>query len=306
MPPRIPPLPLSLRLLSAPVRPNPPLRPAIPLLALTRSYATPQKKNPNTQRKKVQRQHFRQYDLKDADQYSLYEAVRYLRAFEVGYDPASVKYELAVKLHAQKNGPTIKNRVKLPKPVKTDFRICVIAQGKHAEAALKAGAVIAGTDEVFEKIKAGKIDFDKCIAHEPCYSLLQKARVAPILGPRGLMPNPKQGTVVTNPAASIKDLIGAHDYRERMGVIRMAIGQLGFTEGELAKNIQAFMTSVKKDVAAMQHKTEKTIVEVVLSSTHGPGFSLSGKLKPSEEESATPKLPLLADQLGPHRLAAMA
>ena len=78
--------------------------------------------------------------------------MRYLCAFEVGQDPVGTKYELAVKLHAMKNGPTIKTMVKLPKPVKTDIKVCVIAEGAAKEAALKAGAVAAGTDEIFEQV----------------------------------------------------------------------------------------------------------------------------------------------------------
>ena len=78
--------------------------------------------------------------------------MRYLRAFEVGHDTVHTKYELAVKLFAMKNGPTIKHRVKLPVPVKTDARVCVIAEGKAKEDALKAGAEIAGTTEVFELV----------------------------------------------------------------------------------------------------------------------------------------------------------
>ena len=97
------------------------------------------------------------------------------------------------------------------------------------------------------------------------------------------MPSPKFGTVVSNPASAIKELTGKYDYRERLGVIRIAIGQLAFTEVELAKNISAFMESVKKEIAMLQARTEKEIVEVVLSTTRGPGFSLSGAVKPEVE-----------------------
>lgn len=97
------------------------------------------------------------------------------------------------------------------------------------------------------------------------------------------MPSVKFGTVVANPAAAIKELTGKSDYRERLGVIRAAIGQLGFTEQELSKNIQAFMDSVKKEIGVLGSRTEKAIVEVVLSSTNGPGFSLNRELTPKRE-----------------------
>jgi len=146
---------------------------------------------------------------------------------------------------------------------------------------LSWGAVVGlthGSSQI--KNSARNLPYTHIIAHEKSYNLLMKARVASILGPRGLMPSPKLGTVVTNPAAAIKELTGKSDYRERLGVIRLAIGQLAFTEVELAKNISAFMTSVKKEIALLQGKTEKSIVEVVLSSTRGPGFSLNGELRP--------------------------
>jgi len=80
--------------------------------------------------------------------------MRYIRAMEVGRDPVATKYELHVKLRTQKSGPTIKSRIRLPKPVKTDMRICVIAEGKQAEAARQMGAVLVGTEEVFEKVQS--------------------------------------------------------------------------------------------------------------------------------------------------------
>lgn len=120
---------------------------------IIRHYAAPpQKKSPTNAKKPPQRSSFIQYNQNDADKYSLKEAVRYLRAFEVGQDAIRTKYELAVKLFAMKNGPTIKHRVKLPVPVKTDARVCVIAEGKAKEDALKAGAEVAGTTEVFELV----------------------------------------------------------------------------------------------------------------------------------------------------------
>lgn len=158
------PIPVSLLAATTP-RPHslPPifLLPSLPPTALqSRSYANPpQKKAASNVKRRPQRTSFVQYDLKDADQYSLAEAVRYLRAFEVGRDPVSTKYELAVKLHAMKNGPTIKTFVKLPKPVKSDIKIGVIAEGAAKEAALKAGAVMAGTDEIFELVSFAVFTF---------------------------------------------------------------------------------------------------------------------------------------------------
>jgi large subunit ribosomal protein L1 len=127
-----------------------------PLVCLqTRSYASPaQKKPPSNKKHKAARSHFAVTDLSAVDQFSLVDAMRYIRAMEVGRDPVATKYELHVKLRTQKSGPTIKSRIRLPKPVKTDMRICVIAEGKQAEAARQMGAVLVGTEEVFEKVQS--------------------------------------------------------------------------------------------------------------------------------------------------------
>lgn len=97
-----------------------------------------------------------------------------------------------------------------------------------------------------------------------------------------MMPSPKAGTVVPNIRAAMKDLRGKSDYRERMGVIRMAIGQLAFAEGELQKNIKAFVDQLKKDFGALSHRADKSINEIVLSSSHSAGFSLSGEFRTLE------------------------
>lgn len=114
----------------------------------------PPKKTKDKKDKKKQRTDFVQHDLRDMQQFSLIEAMRYIKAMEVGRDPAQVKYDIAVKLKTPKNGPQLRDRVRLPTPVKTDTRICVIAEGKAADDARRAGAVLAGTEEVFEMVCA--------------------------------------------------------------------------------------------------------------------------------------------------------
>ncbi|PWW78361.1 ribosomal protein L1 [Tuber magnatum] len=220
-----------------------------------------------------------QHDLTDALQFSLTEAMRYIRAMEVGRNPLSVKYDLAVRLRTPKTSAIIRNRIRLPTPVKTEKRVCVIAEGEHAEAARQAGAAIVGTEEVFEQIRNRNLDFELCIAHEDSFKALVATKLAKVLGPRGLMPSPKFGTVVKNTGAAIRDLVGRSDYKERMGVVRLAIGQLRFTEAQLAENIKTFMSHLRKDIAALDNVT-KSIHEVVLSSTHSSGFTLNGQIAP--------------------------
>ena len=199
----------------------------------------------------------------------------------MGRKPTSVKYELALKLKTLKNGPVVRNRLRLPHPVKTDLRVCVIASpdSKFAESARAAGATLVGEDEIFETIRNGRIEFDRCICQTDSYAKLNKAQLGRVLGPKGLMPSPKLGTVVKDPSLLVRDFIGGAEYRERLGVVRMAVGQLGFTPEQLARNIKTFMESVKKDMGLLSDRANKDIAEVVLSSTNGPGFSLNGEFR---------------------------
>lgn len=244
------------------------------------------KKLVEKRKKRKPRTTFRQYDLSDGEQFALCDAIRYIRAFEVGRAPTSVKYEISLKLKTLKNGPVVRNRLRLPHPVKTDLRVCVIAppDSKFAESARAAGAALVGEDEIFEAIRNGRIEFDRCICQTDSYAKLNKAQLGRILGPKGLMPSPKLGTVVKDPSLLVRDFIGGAEYRERLGVIRMAVGQLGFTPDQLARNIKTFMESVKKDMGLLSDKINKDITEVVLSSTNGPGFSLNGEFKNSKSD----------------------
>lgn len=192
-----------------------------------------------------------------------------------------------------KNGPVIRNRFQLPHPVDTNARIGVVAdpESKHGRAAKLAGAVVVGEDTIFDAVKAGRIEFDRLLCHQDSLAALNKAGVARILGPRGLMPSPKTGTVLRDVAQAVKESVGGSEYRERMGVLRLSIGQLGFTPEEMQRNIKALMDQVKRDCAGMSDRIAKTVHEVVLSSTRAPGFSLNGTFRsaqslPTQELSA--------------------
>ncbi|KAI5270442.1 ribosomal protein L1 [Aureobasidium subglaciale] len=239
------------------------------------------KELPTSQRKKKSRTTFINHDLKDAIQFPLVDAMRYLRATEVGRVPTSSKYELHLRLKSLKNGPVVRNRIRLPHPVKTDLRIAVICDPNSAAAtaAKKAGATLVGEEAIFDAVKEGRIEFDRCLCHQDSLAKMNKAAMGRILGPKGLMPSAKTGTVVKDVAASVQDMVGASEYRERLGVIRMAIGQLGMTPEELSRNIRSFIENVKKDMAGMSDRISKDIHEVVISSTNGPGLSLNGDLR---------------------------
>ena len=175
----------------------------------------------------------------------------------------------------------VRNRLRLPHPVKTDLRIAVICppDSPQARTAREAGASVVGEEQVFDAVKDGRIDFDRCLCHQDSLSKLSKSGVARILGPRGLMPSAKLGTVVKDVGASVRDMVGASEYRERLGVVRMAVGQLGFTPEEMQRNIRAFVEGVRRDIGALSDRISKEVHEVVLSSTNGPGLSLNGEFR---------------------------
>lgn len=211
---------------------------------------------------------------------------RVLRAVEVGQPPASVKYELHINLKTARNGPVIKNSIRLPHPVQSDWQIAVICpEGSEiARDATAAGAVAVGEETLFDAIRQEKINFDRLICHEDSEKALNKAGLGKILGPKGLMPNKRMRTIVPDVVKSMRDSAGAADYRERQGVVRMAIGQLGYSPDQLKNNIKVLLNKIKAECAEISEEVHKEVHEVVLSTTNGPGLSLNGKLKDAEEQ----------------------
>jgi large subunit ribosomal protein L1 len=135
---------------------------------------------------------------------------------------------------------------------------------------------MVGEDNIIDAIKEGKIEFDRLVCHEDSIAKLNKTGLGRVLGPRGLMPSTKTGTVVKDIASTVRDMAGGSEYREKLGVVRLAIGAINFTPDMLQKNIKAFMEQLKKDLAGLSDRINKELHEVVLSSTSSPGFSLNG------------------------------
>ena len=227
--------------------------------------------------------HLLEYEL----DLSLISPSRYIRAFEVGQAPMSAKYDLAVRFRTLKNGPTVRNRLRLPHPVNTSLRIAVICppDSSAAASAKLAGASLVGEDTIFDAVKAGRIEFDRCICHPDSTQKMQKAGLGKVLGPRGLMPSTKLGTVAKDVAGSVRNMAGGSEYREKLGVVRMAIGQLGFTPEEMQRNVRTFMQEILKDLGTLSDRVNKEIHEVVcplmfiipntpLKNSHEPGFYL--------------------------------
>ncbi|KAK0652367.1 ribosomal protein L1-like protein [Cercophora newfieldiana] len=280
-------------------------RPAISTIPnfLLPSVATPQirhasgsggggmRKRP--EKPKKQYKLFRSYDQSEQQKFSLCDAMRYLRAFEVGKPPSGAKYEVHVKLRTEKAGPVVRNRIRFPYPVSSDTRIAVICpeDSPVAAEALQLGAVVAGQESLFESIKNGHFAFNKLICHTESEDALKKANVGKLLGPKGLMPNKRHGTITSDLKKTINDMVGTDEYRERNGVVQLAIGQLGFTPQMVADNLKVVMERMKKDMdAIVDNGHTKHLDEVVLSSTHGPSFSLNGKFNPTEDNVTVEQL----------------
>ena len=160
----------------------------------------------------------------------------------------------------------------LPNGTGRSVRVAVFARGALADAARKAGADVVGAEDLVEEVQKGNIDFDRCIATPDMMPLV--GRLGKVLGPRGLMPNPKVGTVTTDVAAAIQGAKGGSvEFRvEKAGIIHAGIGKASFTEQALAENVRAFTDAVMK---AKPSGAKGTFVKrVSLSSTMGPGLRI--------------------------------
>ena len=145
--------------------------------------------------------------------------------------------------------------------------------------AQNAGASLIGEETVFEAMKEGRIEFDRLLCHIDSLTKLNEATLGRILGPKGMMPSLKTGTVTKDITGAMRKLAGGREYREKLGVVRCAVGQLGFTPKEMQENVRAFIGEIKNDIALLSDRVQKDIHEVVLSSTNAPGFSLNGDFR---------------------------
>ncbi|ORY72163.1 50S ribosomal protein L1 [Pseudomassariella vexata] len=241
-------------------------------------------------KKKRKQQRFKEYKFavpSKAEQFSLCDAMRYLRAAEVGRPPTSVTYEVSLKIRTIKNGPVVRNRVRLPYPVKNDTRIGVICPENTnlVHDARQAGAVAFGEASLFKLIKENpnNLPFNRLICHQDSVPALNKAGLGRILGPKGLMPSLKTNTITKSIKGMMTEMVGAETYREKIGAIRMPIGNIQFNPKQLSDNIKTLVMQVKGDIEAMEDRVNKDLIEVVLTSTNGPGFSLNGGFLPTDE-----------------------
>lgn len=151
-------------------------------------------------------------------------------------------------------------------------RVAVFARGAKADEAKAAGADIVGAEDLVEIVNSGKIEFDRCVATPDMMGLV--GRLAKVLGPRGLMPNPRVGTVTMDVASAVKGAKGGSvEFRvEKAGIVHAGVGKASFTEQALVENIKAFVESVIKAKPAGAKGTY--LKKVALSSTMGPGVKV--------------------------------
>jgi large subunit ribosomal protein L1 len=163
----------------------------------------------------------------------------------------------------------------LPNGSGRTLRVAVFARGAKADEARAAGADVVGAEDLVETVNGGKIDFDRCIATPDMMPLV--GRLGKVLGPRGLMPNPKVGTVTMDVTSAVKASKGGSvEFRvEKAGIVHGAVGKTSFPEDKLAENIKAFADAVLKAKPAGAKGTY--VQRVAISSTMGPGV----KVEPS-------------------------
>jgi large subunit ribosomal protein L1 len=204
--------------------------------------------------------------------YSATDAVKLIKAGAKKKFDETVEVSLNLNIDPRKPDQNVRGTVMLPNGTGKAIRIAVFAKGDRAEEAKQAGADIVGADDLAEKVQAGQIEFDRCIATPDMMSVVGK--LGKILGPRGLMSNPRLGTVTQNVAEAIKAAKGGQvEYRaEKAGIVQAGVGKASFTEEALVENIRAFVGAISR---AKPSGVKGTFInKVSLSSTMGPGVKL--------------------------------
>jgi len=204
--------------------------------------------------------------------YPLSEAVAMVKSRAKAKFDETIEIAMNLGVDPRHADQMVRGVVNLPNGTGKNLRVAVFAKGPKADEARAAGADIVGENDLFETVNSGKIDFDRLIATPDMMGLV--GRLGKVLGPRGLMPNPKVGTVTMDVTKAVKDAKGgAVEFRvEKAGIIHAGVGKASFTEAALVENIRAFYDSVMK--AKPPAAKGNYLKKVSISSTQGPGVTV--------------------------------
>lgn len=204
--------------------------------------------------------------------YSLEDAVALLNNLPAVKFKESLDVSVNLGVDPRKSDQVVRGATTLPAGTGKTVRVAVFAQGPAAEAAKAEGADIVGMDDLAESIQGGNLNFDVVIAAPDAMRVVGK--LGTILGPRGLMPNPKVGTVTPDVAGAVRNAkAGQARYRvDKGGIIHAAIGQVGFEATAIRQNLEALISDLKKAKPATSKGVY--IKKITLSSTMGPGLSV--------------------------------
>ncbi len=199
---------------------------------------------------------------------------------EVSKFNETVECHMRLGIDVRQADQQIRSTIVLPAGLGKEVRVCVIAKGPKATEATAAGAEFAGAEEIVDKIAGGWFEFDTLIATPDCMGMLGK--LGRVLGPKGLMPNPKTGTVTMDVAKAVKDAkAGKVEFRaDKQGMIHCPIGKVEFSEEDLTKNFATLADAILRAKPAAAKGT--FVKSVYLSTTMGPGLKLDPKNIASE------------------------
>ena len=204
--------------------------------------------------------------------YGVDEAIKIAKANATAKFDETVEVAMNLGVDPRHADQMVRGVVTLPAGTGKDVRVAVFAKGDKAEEAKKAGADVVGAEDLMETIQGGTIDFDRVIATPDMMGIV--GRLGKVLGPKGLMPNPKLGTVTMDVTKAVTDAkSGQVEFRvEKAGIVHAGIGKASFSEGDLRENFNAFMEAIVRNKPS--GAKGKFVKKISLSSTMGPGVKI--------------------------------
>jgi len=200
------------------------------------------------------------------------DAVKLIKSRASAKFDETVEIAMNLNIDPRKQDQNLRGTVMLPHGTGKSVRVGVFARGDKAKEATEAGADVVGAEDLAEKVQAGQIDFDRCIATPDLMAVV--GRLGKILGPRGLMPNPRLGTVTANVTEAVQAAKGGQvEFRaEKAGIVHAGVGKASFTDDALVDNVRAFVGAITRGKPTGVKGTY--IKRVSLSSTMGPGVKV--------------------------------